>query len=90
MDIRAITKNPEPKQTENKTAGGPVKKSGVKLCKYLSDTQCVVPAAWFEICKTCPYGYIYCFGAIVKNIYQKTIGLAINILSSDKDINRIQ
>jgi len=90
MDISTITKNPEPKQAENKTAGNPVKRSGGKMCKYLCNTECVAPSAWFEICKTCPYGYIYCFGAIVKNIYQKTIGLAINILSRDKDITRIQ
>ena len=90
MDIRAISKNTEPKQAENRTAEGPVKKSGAKPCKYLCDTECVAPSAWFEICKTCSYGYIYCFGSIVKNIYKKTVGLAINILSRDKDINRIQ
>jgi hypothetical protein len=90
MDIGAITKNPEPKQADNKTAGGPVKKDGSRPCKYLHSTKCIAPFRWFEICKTCPYGYIYCFEAIVKNIFKKTIGLAISILSRDKDINRIQ
>jgi|GEM_PF-4101266 len=90
MEIKAVEKDREVSGAGIRNKEPQAKSSLAKKCKYLAGTDCVAPSAWFEICKTCPYGYIYCFGAVVKNLYQKTVGLAINILLRDRDINRIQ
>ena len=90
MEIKAVSKDRAPSEMDSRTGIQPAKKPASKQCKYLAGTDCVAPSAWFELCKTCPYGYIYCFGAIVSNLFQKTVGLAINILTRDKDSNRIQ
>lgn len=59
-------------------ASHPPKKpaAGGKKCIYMREENCVLPYTPFTLCKTCPYGYIYCFGAVVKNVYGKIVGLA--------------
>jgi hypothetical protein len=57
---------------------GPVKPgTNRKRCIYMSDEECILPATPFILCKACPYGYIHCFGAVVKNVYKKIIGISV-------------
>lgn len=51
--------------------------SGKKRCIYMREEECILPYTPFVLCKTCPYGYIYCFGAVVKNVYKKVIGISV-------------
>ncbi|MCX5749599.1 MAG: hypothetical protein NTZ10_05095 [Candidatus Saganbacteria bacterium] len=64
-------------------------KRSPKKCIYLTDTECTAPGSLFEVCKTCPYGYIYCFGDIVKNVYRKTVGFTIDLLNKEISLNSI-
>lgn len=48
-----------------------------KPCIYMNDEDCVLPATPFILCRACPYGYIHCFGTVVKNLYKKIIGISV-------------
>ncbi len=38
---------------------------------------CIAPNCHYAICAKCPYGYLYSFSGLVRNIYRKIIGLAM-------------
>jgi len=57
-----------------------------RRCIYAPDGQCSAPGMFFEVCKTCPYGYIYCFSDIVKNLFGKIVGSAIRMLGQERNI----
>ena len=80
LDISVKTRQ----AVENEDQPFKKKKSTGKMCIYMNNTECV-PTAGFKLCKTCPYGYIYCFGIMVGNVYKKIIGLAINMFNRDRE-----
>ncbi len=57
-----------------------------KRCIYMRDEECAIPYTPFTLCKTCPYGYIYCFGEIVKNVYNKIVGIAVFFVNTGVDM----
>lgn len=87
--IKELSEIPKIERTFQKTKIKLKKKdANVKMCIYYSGLQCAAPSSYFEICKACPYGYARCFGKILKNIFNKTISLAINILEKDSNVIR--
>lgn len=64
------------------------KKDFVRMCIYDKNIECSAPSSFSELCKTCPYGYSHCFGKIMKNIYKKTVGLAISMMQRESSSSR--
>lgn len=54
-----------------------------KRCIYMREEECAIPNTPFTLCKTCPFGYIYCFGAVVNNLYKKIVGIAMFFMNQD-------
>ncbi len=71
------------KNEMNAPAKGPAKpdKNG-KRCMFMNWENCHIPYTPFSLCKTCPYGYIYCFSAVVQNVYKKIVGIAVFFVNS--------
>lgn len=85
-----INQTDEIKVTNDRKAGSasqqavrPAKMPSGKKCIYMSNQECTLPASTpFSLCKSCPYGYMYCFGAVVKNVYTKIIGIASFLINT--------
>ena len=79
MQIEELTRTPRiSKDESNMSANGPGKPDKKrKRCIYMREEECTIPYTPFTLCKTCPYGYIYCFGAVVNNLYKKIVGIAM-------------
>ena len=79
MLIEELTRPQRVSKTEDSLPahrpGKPDKKR--KRCIYMREEECAIPITPFTLCKTCPYGYIYCFGAVVNNLYKKIVGIAM-------------
>ena len=56
---------------------------GGRKCIYFENTACSPSFSSFEVCSTCPYGYVYCFSKVVKNVYQKVVSFAVEMLRKE-------
>ncbi|MFA5104048.1 MAG: hypothetical protein WC527_02610 [Candidatus Margulisiibacteriota bacterium] len=79
MQIKEVTR---PQNLSRSKVDLPVNEPGEpdknkKRCLYMREEECTIPDTPFTLCKTCPYGYIHCLKAVVKNIYKKIVGIAI-------------
>lgn len=77
------------KASSSKPSVKPKKKNVfVRACIYDKSVECSAPSSFSDICKTCPYGYSHCFGKIMKNVYKKTVGLAISMMQRESSSSR--
>lgn len=74
VDIEPLHKN----VLEN-TNGKIKTENFTKKCIYDKKQECVLPGKVLNICKNCPYGYIYFYKSILSNTYKKIVGLCILI-----------
>jgi hypothetical protein len=83
-ELQKIIQSHSIARSEIKAGNSPGTKKAhtAKKCIYDFLKDCNPLEEPFDICKSCPFGYLYCIGGLVRNFYQKVIGMAINILGS--------
>lgn len=58
-----------------------------KECIYYPDIECA--PGKYSMCENCPYGYMCCIPAVIKNVYQKIIGLTMMFLNQDVTLKKL-